>query len=514
MSPPSLPDWLTPLPDAEQQRALDTWAIQQQGIPGDRLMERAGRGLAEVAQDLQPSGPVTVVAGKGNNGGDGLVVARLLRERGREVRVLLLGDGAELQGDARTNLERLPGAAPEPFSPRGLDGAELIVDAILGTGFSREPREPASSAIRAINARHTAGARVVACDVPSGVDASTGEVAGEAVHADATVTFHAAKPGLWIRPGKELSGSLNVVDIGIPAADTPVLPGIGVITPRVLKAIPRRASESTKFSAGSVLVAGGSPGLTGAPTMASLAAARAGAGYVTVAVPASLVMALAAKLLEVMQVELPERDGALAPDAADVVLEHSRRVQALVLGPGLGRQPESLEFARQVAGRAEVPMVLDADGLNAHAGRHLAALRGRSAPTVLTPHAGELGRLLEIDSHAVGAQRLRRAREAAAVSGAIVLLKGDDTIVAEPEGRVAVSAGGASALATAGTGDVLSGVLAAHLAKGMPPFDAACAAVFVHAAAGRLAAREIGPEGVIASDVIGRLPAVLAQPDA
>jgi NAD(P)H-hydrate epimerase len=248
--------------------------------------------------------------------------------------------------------------------------------------------------------------------------------------------------------------------------------------------------------------------------MASLAAARAGAGYVTVAVPASLVSVLASKLLEVMQVELPERGEALAPEAADAVVEHAQRVQVLVLGPGLGRQPESLEFARQVAGRAEVPMVLDADGLNAHAGQHLGSLRGRSAPTVLTPHAGELGRLLEIDSQAVGAQRLRRAREAAAVSGAIVVLKGDDTLVAEPEGRVAVSAGGASALATAGTGDVLSGVLAAHLAKEMPPFDAACAAVFVHAAAGRLAAREIGPEGVIASDVIGRLPAVLARPEA
>ncbi len=513
MSASPLPDWLTPLPDAEQQRELDTWAIEQRGIPGDRLMERAGRGLAAVAQEIQPTGPVAVVAGKGNNGGDGLVVARLLRERGREVRVLLLGDAGELRGDARTNLERLPGASPEPFSPERLDGARLIVDAILGTGFSGEPREPARSAIQAINARRSADTLVVACDVPSGVDASTGEVSGEAVRADATVTFHAAKPGLWIRPGKELSGELNVVDIGIPAEGAPVKPRIGVITPRILAAIPRRAAESTKFSAGSVLVAGGSPGLTGAPTMASLAAARAGAGYVTVAVPASLVAVLAAKLLEVMQVELPERDGTVAPEAADTLLERSQRVQALVLGPGLGREPASLEFARTAAARVEVPLVLDADGLNAHAGAHLGDLKGRSAPTVLTPHAGELGRLLEIDSHDVGAHRLARARQAAAASGAIVVLKGDDTIIAEPEGRVAVSAGGASALATAGTGDVLSGVLAAHLAKGMAPFDAACAAVYVHAAAGRLAARRIGPEGVIAGDVIELLPAVLAQPE-
>lgn len=515
MNVPRLPGWLTPLPDAAQQRALDAWAIEQQGIPGDRLMERAGRGLAEVAQACRPAGPVAVVAGRGNNGGDGLVAARLLRERGREVRVLLLGDPDGLRGGARTNLERLTGPAAEPFSPGRLDGATLIIDAILGTGFAGEPREPAAAAIAAINARRTGEVRVVACDVPSGVDASTGEVSGAAVHADATVTFHAPKPGLWIRPGKELTGELTVIDIGIPAAGAEhVDPRIGLITARVLEAIPRRAAESTKFSAGSVLVCGGSPGLAGAPTMASLAAARAGAGYVTVAVPASLVAALAAKLLEVMQVGLPERDGVLAPGAADAALDRSRRVQALVLGPGLGREPASFEFARAVAAGAEVPLVLDADGLNAHAGAHLSDLERRPAPTVLTPHAGELGRLLEIDSQEVSAHRLQRARQAAAASGAVVLLKGDDTIIAEPEGRVAVSRGGASALATAGTGDVLSGVLAAHLAKGMHPFDAACAAVFVHAAAGRLAARRIGPEGVIAGDVIDLLPAVLARPDA
>jgi NAD(P)H-hydrate epimerase len=515
MSAQRLPGWLQPLPDADEQRALDSWAIEQLGIPGERLMERAGRGLAEVCRERRPDGPVAVVCGKGNNGGDGLVAARLLRERqpDREVNVLFLGDPAELRGDARTNLERLPGAPPQPFLGERLDEASMIVDAILGTGSAGEPREPARGAIRAINRAHGSGAEVIACDIPSGVDASTGEVAGEAVYADATVTFHAAKPGLWIRPGKQLAGEITVIDIGIPSEGAPGEPRIGLITSRVLEAIPRRASDSTKFSAGSVLVCGGSPGLTGAPTMASMAAARAGAGYVTVAVPASLVSILASKLMEVMQVGLAEREGALAPEAVDTVLERSRRVQAVVLGPGLGREGASLEFARAVARSVEVPMVLDADGLNAHAGERLSALAARTAPAVLTPHAGELGRLLDIDSEAVGAQRLHRARQAAAVAGSIVILKGDDTIVAEPEGRVGVSAGGSPALATAGTGDVLSGVLAAHLARGMEPFDAACAAVFVHAAAGRLAARRIGPEGVIAGDVIQMLPAVLASPE-
>lgn len=515
MNANALPDWLEALPDAAQQRDLDAWAIEQKGIPGIDLMERAGAGLARFCREQGPDGPVAVVCGKGNNGGDGLVVARLLRAQqpGREVRVLLLGDPGELQGDARTNLERLPGPPPQPFSPEGLERVRLIIDAILGTGFAGEPREPAASAIAAINAAGSAGAHVVACDVPSGVDASTGEVAGEAVQADATVTFNAAKPGLWISPGKGHSGHVEVVDIGIPAGGRLQNARTGLITDRVLQAIPRRAADSTKFSAGSVLVCGGSPGLTGAPALAATAAARAGSGYVTVAAPASLVPTLAAKLLEVMQVELPEADGQLGPGAVSAVLERTQRVQCLVLGPGLGREKPSLSFAREVAQRAEIPLVLDADGLNAHADGLLGELAGRSAPAVLTPHAGELARLLEIDSQDVARQRLRRAREAAAAAEAIVVLKGDDTLVAEPEGRVAVNPGGASALATAGTGDVLSGVVAAHLARGMDPFTAACAAVYVHAAAGRLAATRIGPEGVIASDVIELLPAVLAAPE-
>jgi NAD(P)H-hydrate epimerase len=507
----ALPSWLDALPDAGQQRELDTWAIEQLGMPDRTLMEHAGSGLAAATGAAVPGGAIVVVCGKGNNGGDGLVAARLLRQRGREVRVLLLGDPAELQGEARANLDRLPGAPPEPFDEGRLEGAPGILDAILGTGFSGAPRDPAAAAIEAIN---RAGVTVLACDVPSGVDASTGEVATVAVRATVTVTFHAGKPGLWINPGKTHAGTVRVVDIGIPGDRGVVQPALGLITDRVLEAIPRRAADSSKFSAGSVLVCGGSRGLTGAPALAAMAAARAGAGYVTVAVPASLAQVFAVKLLEVMQVELPERDDALTQAAVNVVLDRSARVQSLVLGPGLGRASETFNFVRELARRVDVPLVLDADGLNAHGGLHLANLARRSAPTVLTPHAGELGRLLQIDSGEVAARRLHHARQAAETAQAIVVLKGDDTIIANPDGRVAISPGGASALATAGTGDVLSGVLAAHLAKGMHPFDAACAAVHVHALAGRLAAAEVGPEGVIAGDVITLLPRVLARAQA
>jgi ADP-dependent NAD(P)H-hydrate dehydratase / NAD(P)H-hydrate epimerase len=507
----SLPDWLDRLLDASEQRALDEWAIGERGIPGTELMERAGTGVADLVGEVAPAGRVVVVCGKGNNGGDGLVTARVLRDRGREVSVLLLGDPGEFRGDALTNLERLPGASAKPFSAGDLAGAGAVVDAILGTGFSGEPREPAAGAIEAINAAGAEGAVVVACDVPSGVDASTGEVANVAVVAVATATFHAAKPGLWIAPGKAHAGEVRVIDIGIPdggpAADGDL---IGLIADRVLEEVPRRGRDSNKFAAGSVLVCGGSLGLTGAPCMASESAMRAGAGYVTALVPGSLGAIFAAKLLEVMTVLLPDVGGSLQARGVEEVLERADRADALVLGPGLGRADETQEFARQLARYAPVPLLLDADGLNAHAGA-IGLLADREHPTVMTPHAGELARLLESDSAAVGARRLESARRAASKARAIVVLKGDDTLVATPDGRVAVNRGGAPALATAGTGDVLSGVIGAYLAKRMDPFAAACAGVLVHARAGQLTAHDIGPEGVIASDVIGALPRALAS---
>lgn len=507
----ALPKWLEPLPDADQQRALDRWAIDEVGIPALELMERAGHGLAALVSERAPTGKVVVVCGKGNNGGDGLVAARVLRDQGREVSVLALAAPEEYPGDARANLERLPGDPPSPFNADGLAHAGAIVDAILGTGFAGQPREPASGAIEAINGA-AGDAEVIACDVPSGVNGSTGEVDGVAVRATATATFHAGKPGLWIAPGKSCAGAVRVVEIGIPEGG-PASPTVGLIGPSVLDDIPRRAGESTKFTAGEVLVCGGSRGLTGAPCMASEAAMRAGAGYVTALVPGSLGQIFEVRLLEVMTVPLPDEQGTLTMAAHDVVLERSRRAGALVLGPGLGRDPATRELARSLARAVAVPLVLDADGLNAHAQR-LKELSGRAAATVLTPHAGELGRLLGCDSSEISAHRLRCARAAAAAAGAIVLLKGDDTLVADPGGRVAVNRGGAPALATAGTGDVLSGVIAAMLAKRVEPFAAACAAALVHAGAGRLAAREIGNEGVIASDVIARLPGALRDPTA
>ncbi len=402
---------MQPLFDAEGIRAVDRWAIEEQGVPSAQLMETAGTALAEAVAGLSPQGPVRIVCGKGNNGGDGEVAARQLARMGFEVEV------AQIFGDE----------LPDDFDA-WLAGSGAVVDAIFGTGFAGEPRGPVAGAIDAIN---RCGAPVVACDIASGVDASSGEIAGIAVEADLTVSFHAAKLGQRIAPGKWHCGELRVVPIGIPAG-APSQPAGGTIDDAVLALAPHRGARSTKFSSGQVTIAGGSRGLTGAVRMSSTAAIRAGAGYATVAIPADLEPVFEAGQPEVMSVGCPGGDGCLVPASAKAVLGAFERAAAGVFGPGLGRDPGSVELARRVVPKIEAPLVLDADGLNAFAG-DLGLLAGRRAATILTPHAGELGRLLGRDSEQIAAHRLAAAREAAEISAAVVVLKGDDTIVTDGE---------------------------------------------------------------------------------
>jgi ADP-dependent NAD(P)H-hydrate dehydratase / NAD(P)H-hydrate epimerase len=499
---------LSPLFDAAGMRAVDRWAIEEQFVPSLQLMEAAGGAVAEVVAQLAPQGPVRVVCGKGNNGGDGFVAARLLAGMGFDVEVLLLWAGDELGGDAAVNLGRVEAelVAGDELDGR-LAGSGVVVDAIFGTGFAGAPRGPARAGIEAVN---RCGAPVVACDVASGVDASSGEVEGVAVEASLTVSFHAAKLGQRVAPGKWHTGELVVAPIGIPDG-APAEPLGGTIDPSVLALLPGRGPRSTKFSSGQVAIAGGSRGLTGAVQMSSLAAIRSGAGYATVAVPADLELVYEQWQPEVMSVGCPGGDGCLVPASRKAVMSTFERAAAGVLGPGLGRDPGSLELARDVALAIEAPLVIDADGLNAFAGR-IEEIAGRTTPTILTPHAGELGRLLGRDSAEIDAQRLACARQAAVAAGAVLVLKGDDTIVTDGE-RLAVNALSAPALATAGSGDVLSGITAALLARGLEPFAAACAAVFAHARAGREAAARVGlAESVIATDVIAAIPAAL-RPD-
>ena len=503
----ALPDWLDPVYEAAEMRACDAYAIEERGVPSLDLMERAARGLAAVVAERAADGPIRVVVGKGNNGGDGLAAARLLREAGREVDVLATGDLSELRGDAKANLDRLPGEAPREFQPGALAGSGAIVDAMLGTGFEGAPREPIAGAIEAINELDVP---VVACDMPSGVNASDGTVEGHAVRAGATATFHGTKVGLHVAPGKWHAGAVRVVEIGIPDG-APAPAAAGLIAPRVLDQVPHRPPDGSKFKSGVVVIAGGSRGLTGAPTMVALAAQRTGAGYVQVAVPASAEQALELRLLEAMTRGCPDNDDGMHTEAGvETVLGMAERAGCVVLGPGIGKGDDPGGFAREVARQAALPLLVDADGLNALAGR-LETLREREGPTVLTPHEGELGRLLEVDSAEVAERRLEHARTAAERSGAIVVLKGDDTIVARPGGPVAISPGATPALATAGTGDVLSGIVGALLAKGVEPFAAAAAGVLAHAWAGKHAAARLGADHVVAGDVIDAIPAAFSE---
>ncbi|MFN8162803.1 MAG: NAD(P)H-hydrate dehydratase [Solirubrobacterales bacterium] len=493
--------WLNPLYDAEGMRAVDRWAIEEMGVPSLELMETAGRAVAEAVAGLSPQGPVRVVCGKGNNAGDGFVAARHLEKMGFEVEVLLLWAEDETKGDAAVNLGRISAEHMTGGLDERLAESGAVVDAIFGTGFEGAPREPAAAAIDSVN---RCGAPVVACDIASGVDASSGEIEGVAVEADVTVSFHGAKLGQRIAPGKWHTGELVVAPIGIPAG-APSQPRGGTIDPSVLALAPRRGPNSTKFSSGQVTVCGGSRGLTGAVRMSSMAAIRAGAGYATVAVPADLESVFEVGQPEVMSVGCPGGDGCLSPASAKPVLAAFERAAAGVLGPGLGRDRGAFELAREVAGGIACPLVIDADGLNSFAGQ-LRRIAARESPTVLTPHAGELGRLLDRGSDQIAAHRLDAALAAAEAAGAVVVLKGDDTIVTDGE-RVAVNALSAPGLATAGSGDVLSGIIAALLARGLEAFAAACAAVVAHARAGRDAAGRLGAaESVIATDVIDSIP--------
>ncbi|MFM9076671.1 MAG: NAD(P)H-hydrate dehydratase [Solirubrobacterales bacterium] len=496
--------WLVPLYDSAGMAAADRWAIDEAGIPSLDLMETAGRAVADAAVGMVGGECVLVVCGKGNNAGDGLVAARHLAELGLEVEVQLLWPGEELSPDATANLDRLQGI-PVDEGPGSLVRREppgLVVDAILGTGFEGEPREPVAAAIEWIN---RAACPVLACDIPSGVDASTG-AAGLAVQADRTVTFHGPKVGQFIRPGKGLTGALEVVPIGFPA-DAPPGEAAGVIAERVLTLLPPRGPESTKFSSGRVSLVGGSRGLTGAVVLASRGAIRAGAGYATAAVPDSLEPVVTAAQAEVMTLACPEGDraGVLGPEAADTILDHCQGAAAVVLGSGMGRADGTAGLVRQLVETIEAPLVVDADALSL-LGDDPGPIASRGYPTIITPHPGEMARLLGREPAAVEAQRLGSALEEAARTGAVVVLKGDDSIVAGSDG-VAIDDIESPGLATAGTGDVLAGVCCAFLARGLDPFDAAAAAVFAHARAGRIASGRVGSaDGTIASDVVEALP--------
>jgi NAD(P)H-hydrate epimerase len=489
--------WTEPLYTAAEMRSAE----DVYDGPTLELMERAGTAAAEALRRRLPDArSASVWCGGGANGGDGFVVARKLSEAGWAVEIVLVADEQKISGDAAENLARAR-KLKIPFVERG--SGQVAVDALFGTGFSGKPREDAARRIEELNGL---GVPIFGLDVPSGVDASTGEVAGPAVEADWTVTFHGLKVGLIVAPGRFQAGEVEVADIGLAPAAT----RHAHVKEEILSQVPRRGPRDNKYTAGSVLVVGGSVGKTGAPCLSAEAALRAGAGIVTVCGPASLNLVFEQRLLEVMSRPCPDEAGVMTLDAADEILDAATKATAVALGPGLGRTAGIRALVGYLLDRLDKPIVLDADGLWAVA-EHLDWVFARDAPTVLTPHAGELARLLGRNSSAIAARRLDSVQAGADDVGAVVLLKGADTLVASPGRGVLVCDLGNPGLATAGSGDVLTGIVAAFLAKGMDGKLAAAAAAAAGGAAARVAAEEHGTAGMIASDVIEALSPALSS---
>jgi NAD(P)H-hydrate epimerase len=502
------------LATAGEMAAVDRCASECHGVAVAELMERAGRCTAAAAEQLL--GPVrgrrvALFCGRGNNGGDGFVAARVLRERGAEASVVLVGDPADLRAEARAawdaaraagvGLTACATASALDAARARVSGVDLVVDALLGTGFTPPARDLVKAAIGLVN---SLGLPVLAVDIPSGLAADHGRVAGEAVRATATVTFGYPKPGLVLHPGARHVGRLWLADIGFPSGTDDLVAGdlrvttAGDLAPHLAP----RDPESHKGTFGHVLLVAGSRGMAGAAALAARGALRAGAGLVTAALPASIAPVLLPGLPEVMLLPLPD-------DAAATVIEHLPRVSALAVGPGLSRGDRPARLVRDLCAAAGLPLLIDADALDALAAAGPQTLFQRRTPAVLTPHPGEISRLLGMSVADVQADRIGAARACAGRFNAVVVLKGCRTVVAPPIGPLWINPTGNPAMAAAGMGDVLAGVIAAHLARGMAPLDAAVFGVYLHGLAGDLAVAKAGPWGILAAEVADHIPAAV-----
>lgn len=505
---------------ANEMREIDRSAIQDYGVPGAVLMENAGVAVVrqlETIIDQVADRKFCILAGKGNNGGDGYVIARHLVNQGARVKVFLLGEKTAVSGDAKINLDiidRMGIDVIEIVTERDWDKikvaatfADCLVDALLGTGFRGEIEGELALLIDIINA---AGKLVVAVDIPSGVNADTGQVCGKAVEATHTVTFGLPKPGLFLYPGADYTGELTVADIGIPAAiaaEQQIKQNI-VMAGMIRSILPRRSPAAHKGMSGRVAVVAGSRGLSGAAAMAAEGALRAGAGLITLAAPGSLQDVLAIKLTEVMTRPLDETPaGTVSQEAVPEIAALAAKSDVLAIGPGLGRDASTMAAVRAVIESAECPLVIDADALYALAG-YTDMLADCAALPVLTPHPGEMARLTGLSTQAVNADRVGVARQAALDWGSIVVLKGARTVIAFPDGEVYINTTGNAGMATGGTGDVLTGIIASLIAQGLSSHDAAVAGVYIHGLAGDIAAAS-GMVGMAATDVIKALPAAL-----
>ena len=506
---------------SQTMRAVDAECMENLGIPGLKLMENAGAGVVRfIERELGPQRgrTVTVVCGKGNNGGDGFVIARELERLGASVRVYLAGHVDGVSGDAGTNLGRFGVEKVTELSDGrsiaelvdAMTGSDLVVDAVFGTGFSGVPRGLSGTVIGQMN---VCGKPVLAVDVPSGLNATTGVAEGECVRAVWTCTMALPKRGFYLHPGREYVGRLHVVDIGVPAA---AIESVGVrdnvlTPPEAAELLPGRPADGHKGTFGKVVVVAGSVGYTGAAALTAEAALRTGAGLVYLGIPESLNDILEAKLTEVITVPLPETAArSLSREALPRILELLVGADALALGPGVSREPETAALVKELVADVSLPCVVDADGLNALSVEDVGSRSG-GAPLVLTPHPGEMARFAGMSVDDVQADRDGVARRVAEQARAAVLLKGAPSVVADPGGELYVNPTGNSGLASGGSGDVLTGIIAALLGQRVGATSAAALGAFVHGFAGDIAAEALGEAGMIAGDVLDHVPLALME---
>jgi len=504
---------------ADEMREIDRRAIEEYGLPGVVLMENAGRSAADAIEGIcmeKGVDTVLIIAGNGNNGGDGFVVARHLVNRGIDCTILLAGKMAGVKGDAKVNLDIAGKMGIEvreslmdiSLVEEEIRSAGLIVDAIFGTGLTKEVEGFHAEVIDAINMFDSP---IVSLDIPSGLDASSGKVLGTTVEADMTVTFCLPKIGCIMHPGAGYVGDLIMADIGTPIdlLENRDLKTSLILEEDAAELLLPRDEESHKGSYGHLLIVAGSRGKTGAAVLAADAAIRGGAGLVTLAAPASLNDILEIKLTEVMTEPVrEEKDGFFAKGAAANILEKLEGKSALVLGPGISRHDETGQMLRQILEKLSLPAVIDADAIW-HLSNSKELIKESKAPLILTPHPGEMARLLAISAADVQADRIGISRRFVAEYGCYLILKGARTIVAAPSGEIFINSSGNAGMASAGTGDVLSGLIGALLCQGCSPLESAIAGVWIHGTAGDKAAEEMGEAGLIASDIIRKMPEVM-----
>ncbi|OQB13238.1 MAG: Bifunctional NAD(P)H-hydrate repair enzyme Nnr [Firmicutes bacterium ADurb.Bin193] len=493
--------------NTRQMKSIDEISINEYGIKGAVLMENAGAAVAKTAL-AQNVRSYAVVCGKGNNGGDGSVAARHLFNAGKDVCVVLIGKGDELSGDALVNyyiLKKLGVRITEGLDKKALESCDVIIDALLGIGAKGAPRGDIKEAITAIN---DANKTVISVDVPSGADCDTGAVPGVCVRADITVTFGLYKVGLVCYPAAEYAGRVEVCDISFaPEAVQRQDIKVNIIEKADL---PPRPLNSHKGIFGKAFALCGSVGFTGAAYLSSLAALKSGCGLVRLGIPYSLCDVMSAKLTEVITYPLADRNGILSSDCIPLIDKATDGFDSIICGCGLGLNDDIIEIVAHIIGSSRIPVVLDADGINAVSG-HTNILKRKVAPIVITPHIGEMSRLTGIATGEILNNPIEVAKTFACEYNVVTVLKGATTVVALPDGEIYLSTNGNSGMATAGSGDVLAGVLGGFIAQGQSPADAAVNAVFIHARAGGSAALKLGSHGMTAGDILDHIPYAIRE---